>query len=692
MGSGVKSTDTSNDYRQEEEYVKAAQAEKHRMNDAAGGKRRMSDVNGRKKKSRAEDMPYRPGEDDWTPGSDDSDGEGEGIVRGGALDGRANTRGTRRDKGEGYLGMGLGIQQRQRRKGRKSGEGVGGDEDDDEFDDDSRQMEQSPAPPVEIKQLNGHAARYQRSPAPASVIARALTPLVQDRRSPAPASRKRRPSPLRTVITNILHGLVLCLRFVVELLGTVLSGTFVQPLRYLFGSGRYMLRRAKANWWKWLGAILALSLTLRLLDRPWRSRGSFAMPDVPPGSMEELVNRLAHLEQAVSLLSGSSKLLTDAEKVGKTVDESLRSRVEEIEGSLVSEQKRLDNLWIDGNKGVDRLEASFSSLKSGLEDLVGRVRKSEQSIKEVKAKVDSVDSMGAEVQALSQRVDAAEHDVKSALDDGRLRAALETILPENMPVKINRGGTVDIDPVFWTEMRKVLAGKGEVESMIRSALGGTFSTGPGKSDKELEEWGERMFARKTSEGVIFTRSDFLQSLEAEVGNLKHIIETLPRNVPSPGKTKPSQVTIKSAKGDDVTSLLQDLIDAALLRYSKDTIARPDYALFTAGARVIPSITSDTLIMRSPGAFGRLLLGKKDIEGRSPATALHPDNSVGSCWPFNGDKGQLGVLLNRRVVVTDVTIEHAASDVALDVSTAPKEVEVVGGIIDRMPGLMVCSGV
>jgi SUN domain-containing protein 1/2 len=154
------------------------------------------------------------------------------------------------------------------------------------------------------------------------------------------------------------------------------------------------------------------------------------------------------------------------------------------------------------------------------------------------------------------------------------------------------------------------------------------------------------------------------------------IRTRPLPSSPPAKKGSTPISVKSHKGDDLTSALQELIDAALLRYSKDTIARPDYALYTSGGRVIPSITSDTLVLSSPGMFGRKILGKKPVEGYSPAHALMPDNTVGVCWPFKGSEGQLGILLNRRVVVGDLTVEHASSELAMDISTAPRSVDVV----------------
>ncbi|KAH8913368.1 hypothetical protein BT69DRAFT_1234693, partial [Atractiella rhizophila] len=131
--------------------------------------------------------------------------------------------------------------------------------------------------------------------------------------------------------------------------------------------------------------------------------------------------------------------------------------------------------------------------------------------------------------------------------------------------------------------------------------------------------------------------------------------------------------------------VESLIDEALLRYSKDTLARPDYALYSAGGRVIPELTSEIYSVRPKGFFRRIIAsatGRGIIYGLSPVHALSPQLTPGSCWPFKGSKGNLGVLLSRRIVVTDVTIEHAAKEVNYDMSLAPRNFEVWGVIEDK----------
>ncbi|KAL9932260.1 hypothetical protein V8E36_008739 [Tilletia maclaganii] len=129
----------------------------------------------------------------------------------------------------------------------------------------------------------------------------------------------------------------------------------------------------------------------------------------------------------------------------------------------------------------------------------------------------------------------------------------------------------------------------------------------------------------------------------------------------------------------------ELIDQALEMYSLDRLGRPDYALFSAGARVIPALTSASygqttsestipapkpwswpLRKASPATSTPELPNR----GRPPVTALHPDISPGMCWAFPGSRGTLGIkLAYPSVRVSHVTVEHAPEKLLVPASTA-----------------------
>ncbi|KAK7050918.1 DNA replication factor C complex subunit Rfc1 [Paramarasmius palmivorus] len=151
------------------------------------------------------------------------------------------------------------------------------------------------------------------------------------------------------------------------------------------------------------------------------------------------------------------------------------------------------------------------------------------------------------------------------------------------------------------------------------------------------------------------------------------------------------LTIKSSDGQDVTSLIGHLVENAFISLSnKDVISRADFALYSGGARVIPSLTSATYELRPPSltsqVFGWALGGSGYAIGRPPVTALHHELHNGHCWPFAGTEGMLGVALASPAHVDSVTIDHVAKEVAFDVRSAPREME-VWGLVDGRDNML-----
>lgn len=230
------------------------------------------------------------------------------------------------------------------------------------------------------------------------------------------------------------------------------------------------------------------------------------------------------------------------------------------------------------------------------------------------------------------------------------------------------------------------------------------------NEETLRNYIESDIKGRLSSDAIVSKKTFLDLLQREIKSLKADFETKSNeNVQKIGEellskvakqeqmrkdslvdkinpfTRPSAADLKSFDGQNISQIVGTLVDTALLKYSKDVLAKPDYALGTAGGRIIPSLTSPTYQARPLGAGPKLLgwiTGTGSTPGRPPVTALHPYNSPGYCWPFAGSQGQLGILLSRVVIPEDITLEHVSKDVAVDgdVSSAPKDFE-VWGVVD-----------
>lgn len=365
------------------------------------------------------------------------------------------------------------------------------------------------------------------------------------------------------------------------------------------------------------------------------------------------------------LFSGSKSYA--APKSLPSSPEEYAKRLIAVEGQVQQMTKKAEMERYESNANFEKVFGSLSKLQTDIEFVRLQENENSKAIKTVRGDMVSLDS----------RVKVVEKDIRASLDDGRIAAALVRILPRHLPVRYDAKGALSIDPSFYAELKKLFVGKGNVEDTVRRMISGGVQTPSAERwnineyEIELEQWGYQLFDRYARDNSNFvSREEFLKVLEKELAAVKDEVKVTFRTL------EPGAMKVKTADGEDMTAALEALIDAALLRYSKDTLSIPDFALFSAGARVIPETTTSTLVLQQPSRLGKWIRGDRAIEGLTPATALIPDNSVGNCWPFKGAKGQLGIMLARRAIINAVTVEHAPHETSFDMSTAPKQVEVV----------------
>ena len=254
-----------------------------------------------------------------------------------------------------------------------------------------------------------------------------------------------------------------------------------------------------------------------------------------------------------------------------------------------------------------------------------------------------------------------------------------------------------------TTSKGITAVKKSVEDLQKKIQDGTLpGQKSGKDDsssKELEKLLEKQREELKAKWRVF--EERIGTVEGEV---KEVLE-LGKSVSKAGTgnapawwnkimSKPlSTVTIKSTDGQDVTALIHHMVDSITSNWSKDVLARPDFALHSAGAQVIPSLTSATYSISPGGIVGKavgFVTGSGYASGLSPINALHPYNYAGRCWPFKGSEGQLGVKLARRTCISDITIDHVAKEVAFDLRSTPRQME-VWGLVEGQDNLAKVAG-
>ncbi|KAI9310153.1 UNC-like C-terminal-domain-containing protein [Dichotomocladium elegans] len=134
--------------------------------------------------------------------------------------------------------------------------------------------------------------------------------------------------------------------------------------------------------------------------------------------------------------------------------------------------------------------------------------------------------------------------------------------------------------------------------------------------------------------------------------------------------------------DDRTST-EAYIAEALQTYHQDMLGIPDFALATRGGRIIRKLTSSTYDPRPfwKASITRIFGTSRGTVHHSPIIALLPDTHVGQCWPMAGSTGSLGVMMSEPIVVKAITVEYPSRQMGVNMTSAPKDIEVWGLPLD-----------
>lgn len=447
---------------------------------------------------------------------------------------------------------------------------------------------------------------------------------------------------------------------------------------------------------------------------------SFSSPDSLPSNFDEVIQRLVSLESSFrSLSDASSKQYTTSAEHSSLLRES-NKRLVGLEADFENERRKntklYDNLQKAKIQDSDKVDITLKGIKNKLDSLNDAIKSHENERKSdssdlLKLKND-FGKVHRDLDAYRSRIDMLVGKTDAALDRERtvklVREAIEEILPSRLAVNVDaKTGQVALDPKFWQYLKSHFsAGDGKAGSSSSTSIGSWedfVNLNSDKLRKMVNNEVDGLIMREVQDGAILSKKSFGAALERElrsladklsqstseqIARLTHDVDgkisKIQQMVSGHGSKHASLSSIKLSSGQDVNTIVSTLIDEALSRYSKDILGKPDFALYTAGGRVIPSLTSPSYEIRPSTLSGSILAkltGSGIIRGKAPVTALHHDISTGQCWAINGSSGQLGILLSRTIYPTDITVEHASKDVALDVSSAPKNFEAWGVVSD-----------
>lgn len=460
-----------------------------------------------------------------------------------------------------------------------------------------------------------------------------------------------------------------------------------------------------------------------LVERPWRATSSSASVDELRkriDTLEGAVNKIwrsfgdvgAEMKQQHAALNERLRTVEQRSALQSTVD-ALERQVQTLRAAQADDAKR----WADEKRHTESLLARLAVVEQGGgggSSGSSRSALPADAAASMRDKLAELEVRVARAARQAERADGAADEAKQAVD------ALRRVVPDEMPVRYDRHTKrVYVDPAVYRELRKVLgtssgaAGSARPESWAAflDANRGALETMFAASIKEHLQ-------ARTASGMLLDRESFLALLQSELTRAKTELSTrFNENAQSLqteilAKVRQQQEMYEqsgswhkpaAAQAWDSPTFLHDsvragegvagLIDAALATYAADQIARADYAQYSAGARVVPGLTSPTHEVRLGGRNVHSVwsvvqalvplpqLGTPSTyaaRGRMPAVALHHDNAPGMCWPFSGSHGQLGIQLVRAIHVEAITIDHVPAVLALSgVGAAPREMEAWG---------------
>ncbi|XP_071587775.1 sperm-associated antigen 4 protein-like [Heliangelus exortis] len=123
--------------------------------------------------------------------------------------------------------------------------------------------------------------------------------------------------------------------------------------------------------------------------------------------------------------------------------------------------------------------------------------------------------------------------------------------------------------------------------------------------------------------------------------------------------------------------VKEEVEQAVSWVHSEHYKKSDWALKSSGATIDIHLSSETYNTKQDNFFcgdGRFCHSPNP-----PDTILQEDVSIGKCWPFQGQQGQVVIRLPARVHLTSITLQHNVDEASPSgmVISAPQDVSAYG---------------
>ncbi|WAQ92024.1 hypothetical protein PtA15_15A418 [Puccinia triticina] len=308
----------------------------------------------------------------------------------------------------------------------------------------------------------------------------------------------------------------------------------------------------------------------------------------------------------------------------------LIERLKSLESAVttISVEQRQDSKNLQQSLVRDKIELDYKGLRTDLESVIIGHRHDHGQLEKIKQTVEG----------LGGRLESLDNSNANSVTRDEARVMIEQV----WSVKGRDGSSVDLEKLKQSVLKSI-----DQEGYVTKAQIGKLL------ESELQVMG----------------TGFEHQLDSKLEKIRQELQA-PRS-----RTR----NLDGSVSGEVMESVQGMIEEAIERYSQDEIGKRDFALYSGGARVIPQLTSNTYEISvkswSQKFIGLVTGADSVIRGRGPITALSPEVELGKCWPIAGPQGHLAVYLSRKILVTEVSIEHVSKSLAYELDSAPREIEV-----------------
>lgn len=432
----------------------------------------------------------------------------------------------------------------------------------------------------------------------------------------------------------------------------------------------------------------------------------FKPPVAPPQDISELSARLQRLESELSRVGSDAGSSSEWISINKEIIKKLPSQVESVEKALGGIDQQADKL----SQSMERItkdtkflltdNSAFSSTQkkwvSELESLKQQLIKQREAINAIKS--NEMDTTPA-LAMLGGTVERIDGDLTRLASDLEKRQKLDTAHISQLVSDAVKKAVPKDQPNFYedakTKLEEYIAAvvpeiKAEVLEIVASIPNHATNDTVDFSSLISQAVAQKV-AELDLESLFVAPEDLKTTLDKEIGQVKSFVETKVQEVET--KVKEVKTNVADVKSDvaqveqKVVKIQSDIThietEVAQVEANK-TVTAPrgdvsdkiiNFAALVNGAEIDKEHTTelyDPWKDRNPvywafrNGLSTVGVGKPLV--RRPWVALMADVS---CWPFNGQRGQLAVRLAAKMKPTSFSIRHSVASGYPYFNSAPR---------------------